>query len=223
MKKDSELTNNGSDLPAKIAENINELINCGTLAPGLQLRQEQLATRFNVSRVPIREALKILTAEGAITHDPNRGFFIATLSSEEARQIYRIRHLLEVELLSTIEFPSEFQLADLQLKIDELRELLQTGKRAEWVVRHREFYQTIFDLSPQKILVREVLRLLKLTDRYRSLAPIVLDASERNVAQERHLIEALTNRDRESLLRIFEEDRTRIERGLLASLESRGL
>ncbi len=55
--------------------------------------------------------------------------------------------------------------------LDELEALLAAGDRTGWNIRHREFHLAIFNLSPQKILVREVLRLWTLTDRYRSLLP----------------------------------------------------
>jgi DNA-binding GntR family transcriptional regulator len=210
-------------MPETIATGIRDLVARGVLAPGVHLGQMELAERFQTSRVPVREALKLLAAEGIINHDANRGFFVAPLSSDEARQLYRIRHLLEVELLASVEWPSKPQLAALRALLDELGQLLEQGKQMEWVARHREFHRSIFELSPKKVVVREVLRLLALTDRYRSLAPVVLTRGDRKVTQERHLLQALTNRDREKLLQVFEEDRTQIERDLLSILESRGL
>jgi DNA-binding GntR family transcriptional regulator len=105
--------------------------------------------------------------------------------------------------------------------LDRLEELLATGKSAEWTVEHRRFHQMIFDLSPQRIIVEEVQRLLGLTDRYRSL--LLQPAQNRKAQQERHLLKALANRDRARLLAGFEEDRAEIEAGLLQALEARGL
>ncbi|HTY95286.1 MAG TPA: GntR family transcriptional regulator [Steroidobacteraceae bacterium] len=210
-----------SDLPAIIAEQIRSLVTRGVFSPGLQLRQIDLAERFGASRVPLREALKLLTAEGVVAHDPNRGFFIAGLSSDEARQLYRMRHLLESEVLSTVAWPSKQQLADLNDQLGTLEKLMKEGNRSEWAIQHRNFYRTIFGLSPQKVLVEEVLRLLRMTDRYRSLGP--RDASETNVTSERNMVKALAARDRARLLRVFEEDRSRIEEGLIGSLVARGM
>ncbi len=209
-------------IPRRVADQIRDLITRGALAPGLQLRQMELAERFDSSRVPVREALKLLSAEGVVTHDPNRGFFVATLSSDEARQLYRIRHLLEREVLSTVQWPDKKQLKALNDQLDEMEDLFKKGKRSEWVLRHREFNQTIFELSPQKVLVREVLRLLRLTDRYRSLAPMPARPN-RTMAPERHLVKALAVQDRQKLVRVFDEDRTQIEEQMLAALLARGL
>ena len=61
------------------------------------MRQEQLAERFNVSRVPVREALKVLEAEGQVTYQAHRGYTVVELSLEELEEIYLARRLLETE------------------------------------------------------------------------------------------------------------------------------
>lgn len=216
-------TARGTNLPESIAGRMRELISRGTFFPGLQLRQMELAKRFGSSRVPLREALKLLAAEGIVDHDPNRGFFVATLSLDEARQLYRIRHLLEAELLGTVQWPTEERLTLLRKQLEKLEAQLGKQHSDGWLEQHRLFYEAIFDLSPQKVLVREVLRLIRLTDRYRSLAAHALVGTHRKATQERHLLEVLAKRDRKRLLRVFEEDRSRIEEGLLGVLRARGL
>lgn len=212
-----------TNLPKVIADQLRELIARGTLPPGLQLRQMELAERFAASRVPIREALKLLSGEGIVAHDPNRGFFVAPLSNDEARQLYRIRHLLEGELLKTVRWPSAGELAALREQLKQLESSLQDRNATEWVARHRAFYRAIFELSPEKVLVEEVLRLIRLTDRYRALAAHALPTRQRKAAQERHLLTALAKRDRERLLAVFEQDRTQIEAGIQTVLTTRGL
>ena len=211
-----------TNLPGQIADQLRELITRGVLAPGLQLRQMELAERFNSSRVPLREALKLLSAEGIIEHDQNRGFFVAPLSLDEASQLYRIRHLLEAELLRTVKWPSDEQLSDLRKRLNVLETSLKNQDAVGWLQNHRLFYSAIFNLSPEKVLVEEVLRLIRLTDRYRALAAHVLPTGERKATQERHLLDVLAKRDRRRLLRVFEVDRTRIEEGIQAVLRARG-
>lgn len=217
-----EISARDTNLPSQIADQLRALITSGVLPPGLQLRQMELAKRFNSSRVPLREALKLLSAEGIVEHDPNRGFFVAPLSAEEARQLYRIRHLLEAELLRTIQWPSKDQLASLRAQLRALESSLQHKDAAAWLDTHRSFYRAVFDLSPEKVLVEEVLRLIRLTDRYRALAAVALPAGQRKATQERHLLSVLAKRDRRRLLDVFEADRTRIEEGVQAILQTRG-
>ena len=69
----------------------------GELQPGEQVLQDALAERFGVSRVPLREALKILEGEGQVVYRPHRGYFVAELDVDDLREVYRIRDLLESE------------------------------------------------------------------------------------------------------------------------------
>ena len=71
----------------------------GALAPGVVLRQEMLSERFDVSRTPIREALRRLAALGLVSFEPNRGVRVRTLAREELRQAFLVR--AELESLAT--------------------------------------------------------------------------------------------------------------------------
>ncbi|MBB5444412.1 DNA-binding GntR family transcriptional regulator [Paraburkholderia sp. WSM4177] len=78
-----------------------------------------------------------------------------------------MRHLLESELLATIVWPTPPQLKSLKAMVAEFNQLLASGSRDAWIERHRAFHDAIFDLSENKILKREALRLMRLNDRYR--------------------------------------------------------
>ena len=74
-----------------IALVIEEAIVSGELAPGTVLRQEQLSEQFNVSRTPVREALRRLAALGLVSFVPNRGVRVRTIARDEQRygQLHR--------------------------------------------------------------------------------------------------------------------------------------
>ena len=78
-----------------IALVIEEAIVSGELAPGTVLRQEQLSEQFEVSRTPIREALRKLAALGLVSFEPNRGVRVRTITREELREAFLIRAELE--------------------------------------------------------------------------------------------------------------------------------
>src|ERR1700759_4269313 len=78
-----------------IALVIEEAIVSGELEPGTVLRQEQLSEQFNVSRTPIREALRRLAALGLVSFVPNRGVRVRTLSREELEEAFLVRSELE--------------------------------------------------------------------------------------------------------------------------------
>ena len=70
----------------------------GELTPGSQIVQEAIAERLGVSRVPIREALRILEGEGQVIYVPHHGYSVAELNLDELLEIQRIRELLEPEV-----------------------------------------------------------------------------------------------------------------------------
>src|SRR6266545_7169075 len=83
----------------EIALVVEDAIVSGEIAPGTVLRQEQLSERFDVSRTPIREALRRLAALGLVSFVPNRGVRVRTLSREELREAFLVR--AELERLAT--------------------------------------------------------------------------------------------------------------------------
>ena len=82
-----------------IALVIEEAIVSGELAPGTVLRQEQLSEQFNVSRTPVREALRRLAALGLVSFVPNRGVRVRTISRDDLHEAFMVR--AELESLAT--------------------------------------------------------------------------------------------------------------------------
>ena len=86
--------------PAQIAARLRAQILDGSLAGGVQLKQEQLARAFGVSRIPIREALSRLAAEGLVVHEPNKGATVFQPSLHEIVEALDIRLALETRALA---------------------------------------------------------------------------------------------------------------------------
>jgi DNA-binding GntR family transcriptional regulator len=97
LSKDSgSITGTAEQIAARLRNEIEE----GVLGPGTPLNQVALATRFGLSRIPVREALMHLAAEGYLTYRPNKGAIVAgTLSREETLEIIEIRECLEGRLM----------------------------------------------------------------------------------------------------------------------------
>lgn len=84
---------------ALVADGIRLAILRGQLAPGQVLKQEELAKQFGLSRVPVREALRQLEAEGLVVSYPHRGTLVAALSPEDIAEVFFIRTTLETTVL----------------------------------------------------------------------------------------------------------------------------
>jgi len=82
-----------------VVDQLREMILCGDLEEGEQLRQDMLATALHVSRIPVREALRQLEAEGLVTFFPHRGAIVSELSLDDIREVFDARALLECDML----------------------------------------------------------------------------------------------------------------------------
>ena len=85
--------------PDAVREALRLAISLGEFAPGFQLRQDELAERFGTSRIPVREALKQLEAQGFVTFLANRGAVVSDLSIDEVVELLEIRIALECHAL----------------------------------------------------------------------------------------------------------------------------
>src|SRR5437867_7978092 len=86
-------------LTSAVADKLRDQIIRGEIQEGAQLRQDAIATQFQVSRIPVREALRQLDAEGLIAIVPNRGAIVPALSPDDIEELFSIRALLEPEVL----------------------------------------------------------------------------------------------------------------------------
>ncbi len=134
------------------ADALRDLILAGDLLPGEQVRQEEMAREFGISRVPLREALRVLASEGLLAHRPHQGYFVAKLSVEDLGQIDALLGFLEVELMRTVRWPTESA-------VEALREINRTfveaGRLGDVVGLNRlnrELHTAIFRLSPAETL-----------------------------------------------------------------------
>ena len=199
----------------RMVEAIRNAILRGMLHPGEHLTQTGLAESYNVSKVSAREVLKQLHGEGLVRHDRNRGYFVAKRSRSEAKQLYRLRRWLEAELLRGARWPDKEELAQLRDLQAIIAEPLTSDNRERWQTALADMRFKIFDLSPDKTLLQEARRLWVLTDWFRALLP-----ADQSHFGENDLIDALAVRDREALLRAFDDHRRGIEALLAEALDA---
>jgi DNA-binding GntR family transcriptional regulator len=129
----------------------------GILPPGTRLRQEDLAAVFDTSRIPIREALRVLEYEGLVASEPHRGFTVTGLDADQIEEIYDLRAVLEghavrlaIPLLT-------------QTDIDELDGLFDRMQAAEdddeRLALREQFYLRLYSVTARPRLVGLIARL----------------------------------------------------------------
>jgi len=173
-----------------------------------------MAERLQVSRVPLREALKVLQSEGVLLHRPNQGYFVAKLRAQELAQIYLMRQLVESEILRTIEWPDASGLREIADHNQRLAEAIERDELGEIVAHNRRFHFAIFALSPLDLLGREVDRLWSMSDTYRSVYLYDSGARQRILREHGEILGALESRDGQALVRLCDAHREALPRHL---------
>lgn len=196
----------------KALQYLRDQIFHGRLAPAEHVRQEQVAEELEISRVPVREALKVLAAEGLVVHRANQGYFVVRMGADEMVQVYLMRRLLEDELMRCIKWPDDKTLARLEELNDHMKNMAATGRVEDIVAANREFHLLIYALSGMDLLLQEVRRLWSLSDMYRALYLHDDNARERILHEHEQLIEALRQRDVGQCIRVMDVHRSASEK-----------
>lgn len=191
----------------------------GGLKPGEQILQDALAERYGVSRVPLREALKILEGEGQVTYQPHRGYFVTELDVDDLREVYRIRDLLESEA-ARLAVPqlSEADLDRLAEAADSVDRADQSGDLVAMTAANRDFHFTLLAGAGMPRLVRLSRVLWDATDAYRSL--YYANADHRRLVHDEHrsVVAAARAHDAEEVVRLLRAHREHAVTAVAAAL-----
>ncbi|HEY8710646.1 MAG TPA: GntR family transcriptional regulator [Burkholderiaceae bacterium] len=128
----------------------------GTLAPGTPLLQDELAARFRMSRVPIRDAIKALEAEGMVEVLPNRTAMVVDHSRADIEEIFSMRAMLECDLLRRASALASAADHEAVSEIVAMLDAVRTGERFAQLDRelHEALYTPAFRPRQQEIVNR---------------------------------------------------------------------
>jgi DNA-binding GntR family transcriptional regulator len=131
-----------------VTESLREAVLRGQLRPGERLDQAEIAERFHVSRMPVREALRTLEAEGLVRFYPHRGVVVNDLSPEEIEEVYSIRIALEsMAVRLAIPRLTPLILGELDGILGEMD--LVKDDRLTWAVLNHRFHSRLYSASGQ--------------------------------------------------------------------------
>jgi DNA-binding GntR family transcriptional regulator len=141
-------------------EKLREAILANIFKPGDRLIEADLCALLGVSRPSVREALRSLEAEKLISVAPNRGFFVPTLSWEEAEDIYKVRALLETEAVALFTpRASPDQMRVMRAALDDFKAALKADNRLEELNTTNRFYEPILSGCGNRV-IQEILQSL---------------------------------------------------------------
>lgn len=171
----------------RIVTGLRDEILHGGLKPGARIRQEDVAERFGASRLPVREALRILESDGLVTLVANTGAWVSRLNQRECSELYRIRERLEPLLLaeSIPHLPAEAV-----GRLHGLAVAMENSSDVETFLRlDREFHLLSFSAADTSLLGDFVRRLWNTTQHYRRAFALLVDTrSNQAVHHEHHLL-----------------------------------
>lgn len=157
-----------NSLHDQAAEMLREQIFAGELAPGSFLDEAALCERLAVSRTPLREALKVLAAEGLLRHEPRRGCFVAEITARDLQEIFPVIALLEGRAVyEATERAAAADIAALEVLHQRLREHAEAGRITEYYEANYAIHEAFITLADNRWLaqvigdLRKILRLAR--------------------------------------------------------------
>ena len=170
----------------RVADALRTSILDGDYRPGERIRQEVLADRYGASRVPVREALRMLESEGLVTLVANTGAWVSRISLAECEEMYQIRERIEPLLLRfNLPFVTDADVAEL----DRLATAMESADVEEFLALDRAFHLSCYDLAPTSVLGDLVRQLWNRTQHYRrAFTRVFRSAGERSVHHDHQLL-----------------------------------
>ena len=179
----------------RIASYLRDAILNGEIGPGEWIRQAEIAERLGASRLPVREALRILSAEGLADYETNRGSRVPRLEMHEVDVLYQMRERLEpLALIESIPHLSQDQLDQLAEIEDRIEGVTDVR---EFVILDREFHLLTYAGCAISQLRASVVRMWNSTQHYRRAFVTITGPSRQWVitAEHRLLLDAITRQD----------------------------
>lgn len=178
-----------------VTTQLRQAIVDGRFAPGAWMRQEELARAYGVSRVPIRQALHALAAEGWVTLTPYAGARVLGLSLSECVEIYLIRERLEpLALAQSIPHLTSERIETLRRLLARMEEVGESD-RLGWFQLDTEFHLESIQAVPLPRLLRIIESLWERAQQYRRTAMLVPESIEHSQVAHRLLMEAIERPD----------------------------
>jgi DNA-binding GntR family transcriptional regulator len=185
-----------------VAERLRAEILEGRLAPGTWIRQERIAKEMGVSQMPVREALRELSAEGLVEHAPYRGVRVAEVRIDDVADLYACRAYVEgLAARAAAAVITDDELRELGALAEKMKRRLAPRHLAEYRELNRRFHTLVFKSSRRPFLVRTLEQLwgsfptMLLTRFNETAAASLPDRDAEDVAEHAAILQALERHD----------------------------
>jgi DNA-binding GntR family transcriptional regulator len=184
------------------------------LHPGTKLAEQKLADHFGVSRTLIRQALFQLVQKRLIRMEPARGAFVATPSSDEARQVFAVRRMIEVEMTRNfVRNVTPAQIKALKEHVTEEKAAVSRGDVAGRTDLLGDFHVRMAELMGNDVLAQILGELISrcalITLMYQSA-----NAAEHSAEEHSEILKAIIAKDEDLAVKLMDEHLRNVEEGL---------
>jgi DNA-binding GntR family transcriptional regulator len=185
-------------------EALRERILRGDYPDGEPLRQDALADELGVSRIPVREALRQLEAEGLVTFNPHRGAVVSSLSLDEIDELFELRADIECDLLRrAIPRMSADQLERATDVLDEFEDALRAGEATRWGPLNWHYHAALYAPASRNFTMGVLQKLHQHSDRYFRMQVLLAKGGERANDEHRAIAAAVRVKDVESACQLM--------------------
>lgn len=186
-------------IAARIYGAVKEQIIEGRYAPGSRITEQQVAAEFQTSRTPVREAMRLLVADGFVLFKSNSGTIVREWSPEQMRQVFDARILIESEVAAAAALHiSDADIAELKRLQDEIEasaSSLRGGDTTRIGRLNREFHRTFAQASRNERLVAMLASAMEMPIVQQTFRRYTPEQLQRSFCHHRELIDAFIARD----------------------------
>ncbi len=196
-----------------IAELLRESIRLGLLKPGKPLIQASIAEAMGASRIPVREALHALAAEGLVTFGKDGGAYVTALAPDDIKELWALRSLLESHMaLAVLRTATPADVAGLREMVEEMNELTSTA----WSDHNFAFHLELNRLSGMPHAAACAGRVLTMIEPYLRVGVTMLQVEGKSNAEHLKIVDALAAGDGDELTRLLVQHSEQTGADLLA-------
>ena len=183
-----------------IYESLKSTIISGRIPVGERIVEKEYAEKLNISRTPIREALKRLELEELVEYIPRVGVIVKRISREDVIEIYKIRHSLEVlAAVTAMENITSEQIKDIGNLLD-LTEQKNNEDKVEEVMKLFETFNTkIYQASKMNRLAGMISRLNEYLQRFRNISIAERERRDLALMEHRKILEAIVEKNKDDI------------------------
>ena len=180
----------------EVAELLRQRIFSRELEPGSWIDEVKLSQEYGISRTPLREALKVLAAEGLVTMKVRRGAYVTEVSEQDLAEVYHLLALLESDAAAVVaERASDAELKELQKLHRELEAAVKDRER--FFALNERFHMRLLELAANRWRNQMVADLRKVMKLHRHNSLLKSGRIQESLAEHGAIVQALVKRDTE--------------------------